>query len=233
MGKLRWSVLTCCAVAIFLAAGGLSPNGANAQEAAPATSDTAVEAPSGERKTSGGLFGGESSFVSDDEPIDIAADELELNQEEQVAIFTGNVDAVQGTLNLKSDKLIIYYTQTSDDTGGASGEASDRTSVRQIDAQGNVRLATLTETAGGDWAIYEIEKGEITLGGKVTLTRGENILQGAKLIVDVETGNSRLLSSQSGGQRVRGLFIPGSEDVNENNDSEGSVEGAAGRNGDG
>ncbi len=186
-----------------------------------------------ERKNAGGLFGGETSFVSDDEPIDIAADELVLDQEKKLATFTGNVDAVQGTLNLKSEELIIYYTQASDENQETAGDGGGRTNIRQIDARGDVRLATLTETASGDWAIYDIEKGVITLGGKVTLTRGENILQGAKLIVDVETGNSRLLSSKSGKERVRGLFVPGSENSEEEPKEDGSGGAALGRQTDG
>ena len=195
--------------------------------------ENAVSKGEDERKNSGGLFGGESSFVSDDEPIDIAADELVLDQEKKLAIFTGNVDAVQGTLNLKSEELIIYYTQSADENQDAEADGGGRTNIRQIDARGNVRLATLTETASGDWAIYDIEKGAITLGGKVTLTRGENILQGAKLIVDVETGNSRLLSSKSGNERVRGLFVPGSENSEEEPKEDGSGGAALGRQTDG
>ena len=214
----------------------MMPVGVLAQDAIdPQEAVDAEAAPQGdvEQKNTGGLFGGETSFVSDDEPIDIAADELVLDQEKKLATFTGNVDAVQGTLNLKSEELVIYYTQSADESQDAAGDGGGRTNIRKIDARGDVRLATLTETASGDWAIYDIEKGEITLGGKVTLTRGENILQGAKLIVDVETGNSRLLSSKSGKGRVRGLFVPGSENSEEEPKEDSSGGAALGRQTDG
>ncbi len=208
-----------------------------AQDPAPEEVQAEETAPEAEepkkRETSGGLFGGEASFASNDEPIDIAADELVLDQEKKIATFSGNVDAVQGNLNLKSEELIIYYTQSADENSAAAEESGGRTNIRQIDARGDVRLATLTETAGGDWAIYDLEKGEITLGGKVTLTRGENILQGAKLIVDVETGNSRLLASKSGKERVRGLFIPGSEDGEKEPNDQGETGGGPSRQTDG
>ncbi len=198
-----------------------------------APQDQAESAEEDDGRSSGGLFGGEGNFVSDDEPIDISADELELDQEKKVAIFTGNVDAVQGTLNLKSEELIIYYTQSTDSEPSPEEESGGRTNIRQIDARGNVRLATVTETASGDWAIYKVGDGVITLGGKVTLTRGENILQGAKLIVDVETGNSRLLSSESGEQRVRGLFVPGSEDEGDDQEASDGTDSIVGRQSDG
>ena len=42
-------------------------------------------------------------------PIEITADSLEVRQEEQIAVFRGNVDAVQGDLNLRADELTVYY----------------------------------------------------------------------------------------------------------------------------
>lgn len=209
---------TVALVSVFFLLGGYSvaSTGALAQAQEPAVDESADATPATKVTNSAGLFGGDSSFVSDDEPIDISADELELDQEKQIAIFKGNVDAVQGTLNLKSEELVIYYIQGADESSDEEATAGGgRTNIRQIDATGDVRLATPKEMASGDWAIYDIEKGVITLGGKVSLTQGENILQGAKLIVDVETGNSRLLAAKNGTERVRGLFVPGSDEGDE------------------
>ncbi len=40
-------------------------------------------------------------------PIEITADSLEVENERQVATFRGNVDAVQGEMNLRADQLIV------------------------------------------------------------------------------------------------------------------------------
>ena len=44
------------------------------------------------------------------------------------------------------------------------------------------------------------------MGGKVVLTRGKNVLRGSKLVIETETGRSRLDPESNG--RVKGLFVP-------------------------
>ena len=45
-------------------------------------------------------------------PIEITADSLEVLQDDKVATFLGNVDAVQGDLVLNSDQLRVHYRAT-------------------------------------------------------------------------------------------------------------------------
>ena len=75
-------------------------------------------------------------------PIEITADSLEVQQEEQLAVFTGNVDAVQGELNLRADRLVVHYRTN----------AADSNAIRLIEAFGNVfrfdRLTTVAALAG-------------------------------------------------------------------------------------
>ena len=41
-------------------------------------------------------------------PIEIAADALEVQQEKQIAVFSGNVDAQQGNIKLRADRLWVH-----------------------------------------------------------------------------------------------------------------------------
>ena len=48
----------------------------------------------------------------------------------------------------------------------------------------------------------------ITLTGNVTLTRGENVIVGDRLVVDISEGRSRMESdSRAKGERVRTVII--------------------------
>ena len=76
--------------------------------------------------------------------------------------------------------------------------------ISRIDATGGVRFATPGETAEGDAGVYDVDARRITLTGSVVLTRGDNVIRGEKLTLDLATGRSRIESSQ----RVRGLFQP-------------------------
>ena len=151
-----------------------------------------------------------------DKPVEIQSDSLEVLQQDKVALFKGNVEALQGTMHLKADELRVYYKEKAGDKQKPAPGATDTTtqnSVSKIDVRGNVFLSTPDETAQGDKGLYDVEKSIITLTENVVLTRGKNILKGSWLIYDLKTGHSEMKSPDAVGkdgkkQRVRGIFVP-------------------------
>lgn len=144
-------------------------------------------------------------------PIEITADSLEVLQNEQIAIFTGNVDAVQGDMVLSADVLRVHYGGSGDDAAAApAGDGS----IRRIEAEGNVFLSSPRETAQGEAGVYDVAANELTMEGGVVLTRDDNVIRGERLEVDLVSGRSRMFAavpSTEGGtapQRVRALFTP-------------------------
>jgi len=150
------------------------------------------------------------SKISGDQPIEIVSDTLEVLQNDNKAIFRGNVIATQGTTNMRSDVMTVYYrNEGGDDADGAMGKG-----IYRIDADGGVIYTTPTETAKGDHSIYDVDNETLDLTGNVLLTRGQNVLKGTKVVYNLKTGRSVLTSGGGGvtsGGRVRGLFVPGSE----------------------
>ncbi len=47
--------------------------------------------------------------LSNDKPIQIESDNLQLREQEKKALFDGNVKVVQGEMTLTSDHMIVYY----------------------------------------------------------------------------------------------------------------------------
>ncbi|MDP7344035.1 MAG: lipopolysaccharide transport periplasmic protein LptA [Alphaproteobacteria bacterium] len=138
-----------------------------------------------------------------DAPIEITADTLEVRQSENLAIFRGDVDAIQGDMLLRADTLIVHYRDNE--------AAPDQPGISRIDAEGNVFVSSPNETAQGARGIYDVDNKKIWLTGQVVLTQGENIIQGEQLELDLVTGKSKVLSAESGDgkrERVRGLFVP-------------------------
>ena len=144
----------------------------------------------------GGVTAGNAS-----QAIEITADTLEVRQSENVAVFEGSVNAVQGELVLNADMLTVYYRESE----GGQGNLG----VSRIDAQGNVVISSPDETAQGQSGTYDVESGRIDLAGGVILSRGNNIVQGETLTMDLETGVSRV---SGGSTRVQGLFVPEAEE---------------------
>lgn len=146
-----------------------------------------------------------SAFSTEsDEPIQIEADELEVFDRERRAVFTGNVEVVQGTVNLKASTLTVFY-EGEDGTEAAGAAAGGQQQVRRIEAEGQVVVTSEDQRATGESAVYETETEIVTLTGNVVLSQGDNVVRGDRLIVNLATGQSRVEAS---GGRVQGLFAP-------------------------
>lgn len=142
-------------------------------------------------------------------PIEITADKLDVDQPQKLATFTGNVDAVQGELVLSADRLRVYYYGE-----GQEAPAGASSSIRRIEADGNVFVSSPSETAQGTAGVYDVESNQLSLEGSVVLTQEDNVIRGERLEIDLTSGQSQVLAaaaSSAGGeppQRVRAIFTP-------------------------
>lgn len=132
-------------------------------------------------------------------PIDLSADRAEAQDRADRAIFAGNVVVRQGALTLRTARLTLAY---------ASQNGID---INRIDASGGVVVTSPSETARGDFAVYDLEDGLITMVGNVRLERGGSYLSGGRLTIDLESGRAVMDAglrgvNQPGGGRVTGRF---------------------------
>jgi lipopolysaccharide export system protein LptA len=146
------------------------------------------------------------------EPIEISSNTLDVDQVKNIAVFKGNVVAIQGEMRLRSDVMTVYYTRKDENTPKVEGE-STQGAISKIVVNGNVVLATPEESAQGKDGLYEVDKKMLYLTGNVLLTRGKNILRGTRLDYNLVTGRSVLLGASGDlpnttGGRVRGVFVP-------------------------
>ena len=131
-------------------------------------------------------------------PIDVAADRIEVQDRADRAIFAGNVRVRQASLSLDTERLTVAYS-----SGGG-------VQIRRLDAAGGVVVRSPSETARGNFGIYDLDKRLITLVGAVQLTRGGSQVSGSRLVIDLDTGRAVIDGGapgvgQSGG-RVTGRF---------------------------
>lgn len=133
-------------------------------------------------------------------PIEITADTLEVKQNQQLAIFRGKVDAVQGDMRLRAEVLVVHYRDNKANP--------EQPGISKIEADGNVFVSSPQETAQGARGVYDVDRARIDLTGGVVLTQGENVVRGENLEMNLATGESKVVSSKTGTGRVRGLFVP-------------------------
>jgi len=121
-------------------------------------------------------------------PVDVEADRIEVQDRADRAIFSGSVRARQGDLSLSSARLTVAYA------GGAGG-----TQIQRLDASGGVTVKSPSETATGQFAIYDLNRRLITMIGGVTLVRGASRVQGGRLVIDLNSGRATVDGSAVGG----------------------------------
>jgi lipopolysaccharide export system protein LptA len=98
-----------------------------------------------------------------------------------------------------------------DAQGGAQPATGQNAQITKIEAKGEVVITSdKDQTTTSDWAIYDLPAQQVTVGGNVVLTQGENVLKGDRLVIDLKTGESRFENSgnEAAGGRIRALFMP-------------------------
>lgn len=151
------------------------------------------------------------------QPIEIVADELEVQQKHNIATFTGNVVAIQSDFELKANEMTVFYRTDDSKSGESVGNA-----ISKIETKGDVSLKTPKESATSSYGVYDIDTQILTLNGDVQLSSGDNTVSGTKLVYDITEGKSRLISKANEGddakkkskERVRGVFVPSQSPTN-------------------
>lgn len=143
------------------------------------------------------LKGGNLRFMSGSDVV-TARDSLEYWEDQRLAVARGNAVATREDRKVAADVLTAALEKNA-----ANHNALE---VRRLAADGNVLISTATEIVRGARGLYDVKRQLATLDGGVSITRGQNQLNGARAEINMATGVSRLLATS--GQRVRGLVVP-------------------------
>jgi lipopolysaccharide export system protein LptA len=145
-----------------------------------------------------------------DQPVKIQAASLEVREKEKIATFNGDVQVLQGDTELRCKSLNVFYEEEAAGAravktaeGSSSGQAgmSGQRQIRRIEAKGGVTVVQKDQHASGDTAIFNMHENTVTLTGNVVVTRGQDVLRGQRLIVDLTSGITKMDQG-----RVEGLF---------------------------
>jgi lipopolysaccharide export system protein LptA len=162
------------------------------------------------------------------EPVKIAAASLEVRDKDKMATFTGDVHVVQGDTDMRCQILIVYYegeaAKGTGDTGkgaktdtgkgakaakapppppAAAPAPGGQQQIRRMEAKGGVVVNQKDQTVTGEQADFDMRANTLVLTGNVVVTKGQDVLRGQKLFVNLTDGVSRM---DSGGGRVEGLI---------------------------
>jgi lipopolysaccharide export system protein LptA len=147
-------------------------------------------------------------------PVDVTADRIEVQDRADRAIFVGNVHATQAELTLDTQRLTVAYSNKPGAAPAspqpAPGNGTGGVQIHRLDAAGGVVVHSPSETAKGDFGIYDLDRKLITVIGNVQLTQGQNVVNGQRLVINLDTGRAVVDGGPPGvnssGGRVSGHF---------------------------
>lgn len=138
--------------------------------------------------------------LSNDQPITIDADQLEVRDQERKAYFTGNVKVVQGTTTLQAGKMTVAYK------GEGTSMTSGNADIERILVDNQVFLSSGNQKATADHGEFDMARQVFILTGKrVVLSQDNNVFTGCKLTVQMNSGEAKL---ESCGGPVRIMLDP-------------------------
>ncbi len=157
------------------------------------------------------------------DPIKIDADRLDVRDRESMAIFSGNVVAVQGKTTIRCSKMTIFYDNRAQpgapqaaapqaprpQPAAAARGGGDTGGVKRLECEGPVTVTSEDQVATGQRAVFDRERDLVTMTGQVALAKGQNVTRGERLVYNTKTGIANIESTPGG--RVQGFFVPGSD----------------------
>ena len=122
--------------------------------------------------------------------VNITADQFNLDESNNTAVFTGNVVVVHPTVTVWAPKVVATYGE-----GGT-------TDIKTFEATGDVRLKTVDQDATGERAVFTPADQLLHLTGNVVVVNAGGTVNADELVVNLETNVSTFTSSNKG--RVTG-----------------------------
>jgi lipopolysaccharide export system protein LptA len=125
-------------------------------------------------------------------PVEVTSENLSVDQNTGIAIFTDNVIIVQGEMRLSADKVTVFYD-------------ADAKGIERIEAEGNVILISGEDAAESERAEYNVDDGTIEMFDNVLVAQGPSALTADRMTVQMSNGTAQM----SG--RVKTILQPGNK----------------------
>jgi len=152
-------------------------------------------------QSAGGAFQG---IGNNDDPIQIEADKLEIVDNENTALLTGNVSVVQGETLMQATRIKVFYER-------AGEQGQTRSGIRRIEASGKVAVRSGENRVSADQATINMISETVLMTGNVVVSQTGNVLSACKVTVDLKTNVSNVTPCESASgsrERVKILLTP-------------------------
>lgn len=144
-----------------------------------------------------------------DQPIELEADTVSVNDAKKISVYTGNVILNQGTLQIKADKMIVREDQDGFQHSTCFGTPSTPTTFKQKQTGKNEWMQ-----GSGQRIEYNARMDKVQLYTNAWVKRGEDIVTGDYISYDANAeyaeviGGTRANPSGTANSRVKATIQP-------------------------
>lgn len=124
-------------------------------------------------------------------PVEIQSQQLEMLQQENKSIFSGDVIVTQGDMTLSADQLIVFFIEDNQ--------------IERLEANGKVRFSQLDRVATSEKAVYRQSEGILLLLGNARVQQGKNLVSGDEITFYVVENRSVVKGSSQ--KRVKAVIV--------------------------
>lgn len=136
-----------------------------------------------------------------EQPIDIVADSVDINEAHGTSTYTGNVEINQGSIRVQADKVVVEHRPGQPRKVNATGAPAK---FRQLP---DGSKAYVTGTARQ--LHYRLDSEELVLKGNAQLNQGKDSFHSDRIVYDRVKSVIKAGAAAQGKERVRVTIQPG------------------------
>ncbi len=133
-----------------------------------------------------------------EQPINIAADRMTATEKTNSVVFSGNVDASQGDVRIRADKMEVFYSAKKK----SASEKKTQQQVEKMICTGTVEITRGTWLGTADRLDYLERKRKVILSGHAKAWQDKNMVNGSKIIYYLDEGRSEVVAAKSSVNKV-------------------------------
>lgn len=135
-------------------------------------------------------------------PIHIEANKMTSTEKTNSVLFSGDVDAKQGDVRIRSDEMTVFYTPEADKDKKADQKKTTQ-QVEKLICVGNVELTRGQWLGTSKKMVYLSKERQVILTDNAKAWQGQNMVSGDKIIYYLDEGRSEVIgdkASTAGGE---------------------------------
>lgn len=137
-------------------------------------------------------------------PIHIEANKMTSTEKSNTVVFSGDVDAKQGDVRIRSDEMTVFYNELDSGSKGKekdkdkkkAAQPTEKKTSQQVDkliCVGNVEVTRGEWLGTGKKMVYLSKERQVILTDNAKAWQGQNMVSGDKIIYYLDEGRSEVV----------------------------------------